>query len=368
MTMDGIKILLIEDNPDHAELIYDCCETLFGKKLTLDIYNLLKTGINALKEKHYDIVLSDLQFPDSALEDTINTLKNTSSAIPIVVLTSLKDDDIGQTLVKAGIQDYLPKEELSPTLLHRICMYSIERKKQEVSLQRKTQDQQMFCRSLSHDFKGPIRKIRQLCDSLNFTLSQFVEFDEETKEHFCMIDRQASTMTELVDGLYQYLQVDMNNSVYEDIDLNDLVHNAWEFVLQDKGNEPKLLLKKLPTLYGIRPYIFMLFQNLISNGIKYNQNSPVISISSESDNENMIIQVQDNGIGIQERYFDVVFEPFERLHTRGSYSGSGLGLSIVKRVVDKHNGKIRIESQPGLGTTFFIILPTRNPAEEGSQE
>ncbi|WNO11473.1 ATP-binding protein [Teredinibacter sp. KSP-S5-2] len=357
--MDSIKILLIEDNLDHAELISDCCDTLFGKKLTLDVHNLLKTGMSALAEKHYDIVLADLQFPDSSLEDTIETLKNTASSIPIVVLTSLKDDDIGQTLVQAGIQDYLPKEELSPTLLHRICMYSIERKKQEVSLQRKTQDQQMFCRSLSHDFKGPIRKIRQLCDSLNFKLSQSIDFDEETTEHFNMIDRQASTMTELVDGLYQYLQVDMNNNTYEDIDLNDLVLDAWEFALQDKTKEPKLLLKKLPKLYGIRPYIFMLFQNLINNGIKYNQNPPVITISSTSNDEEITIQVQDNGIGIQERYFDVVFQPFERLHTRGSYSGSGLGLSIVKRVVDKHNGQIRIESQPGLGTTFFITLPIR---------
>jgi len=126
---------------------------------------------------------------------------------------------------------------------------------------------------------------------------------------------------------------------------------------QNKDTSPNVHRTSLPTEFGNKVQMQLLFKNLIENAIKYNQNIPDIVISHKNDpiNNRCIIAIQDNGIGMTDT--DTIFTPFARLNSVDDYKGSGLGLSIVKKLVTLHNGEIRVESTPGKGSIFYVSLP-----------
>lgn len=359
-----MKILLIEDNYDHSLLISDNCREAFGIDHELEHFELLESGLEALEKTHYDILLCDLKLPDSSIENTTERLKSLSLQTPIVVLTSLNDVEIARSLINQGIQDYLPKDELGPELLGRVCTYAIERKRQQVKLENKTEDQQAFCRSLTHDFKSPIRNIGQLSQMLRENINTHATLLENELDMFDLIDTKVAVINELVDGLYQYLKVDIEGAIVEPVDLASLINDVERFVQGRNDRHVELIVDPLPVIEGIRSQLFVLFQNLIGNGIKYNKNIPEIRISAvENKSENFCaISVSDNGIGIEKSDQKRIFEPFKRLHSSNQYNGSGLGLSIVKRIVENHSGKIVVVSKPRVGTTFSISLPLTQPA------
>ena len=145
----------------------------------------------------------------------------------------------------------------------------------------------------------------------------------------------------------------------KEVDLNEILASVIYNIDSDiKHNNAVIQTCPLPVVKGSRVHLLQLFQNLISNGIKYNKNSlPKVLLSHEENTDEHIIQIKDNGIGIEEQYHEKVFDMFNRLHTQANYSGTGLGLSICKKVVQDMKGRIWLESEPGIGTTFFVSIP-----------
>jgi light-regulated signal transduction histidine kinase (bacteriophytochrome) len=148
-----------------------------------------------------------------------------------------------------------------------------------------------------------------------------------------------------------FVKVNMNNV------LEKVIQNLSLMIEERKA---VLNIKKLPVLLADESQMIQLVQNLIENGIKFNLNNSNISISSKSENEHYIFSVKDNGMGIEPQYFDRIFQIFQRLHPKEEYEGTGIGLAICKRIVERHRGKIWIESEPGKGSTFFFTIP-KNP-------
>jgi light-regulated signal transduction histidine kinase (bacteriophytochrome) len=115
---------------------------------------------------------------------------------------------------------------------------------------------------------------------------------------------------------------------------------------------------ELPTIRADATQLTQLFQNLLGNAVKYrNENAPRIHVQARTADKSWLFSVQDNGIGIEPQYFDRIFQMFQRLHTREKYSGTGIGLAICRRIVERHGGKIWVESQPGCGSTFLFAIP-----------
>jgi len=128
-------------------------------------------------------------------------------------------------------------------------------------------------------------------------------------------------------------------------------------ILNEKEAEV-ILADKLIPLKIEKNFLNQIFQNLILNGIKYNSSSkPIVEISSQETATEVIYAVKDNGIGIEEKYFEKIFEPFQRLHNKYDFPGTGLGLSICKKILEKHNGKMWVTSEEGKGSTFFMSVP-----------
>lgn len=362
-----MRFLLIEDDPDHAYFTTDAIHEGYDKKVTVDWETKIQAGLDRLQQHHYDIVLCDLNLPDSDIEATIDRLRSLEIATPIIVLTSLNDQETAKSLICQGIQDYLPKEDLSGDLLRRVCTYAIERKKQTVLLQNKNRDQALFCYSLSNDFKGPIRRIASLVEVLKEDLEGRVAFTDDDRACFDGIQRNIDSINTLVMGLFQYLNLEVVGDDFDEVDLNEVVDEVKKTFVGEKGIAAEINCSALPTIEANRGQMILLLKNIIDNGIKFNGEAPVISIDGGIDDEDSqcILSVADNGIGIERENREKIFEPFFCIRHSERQEGSGLGLCIAKRIVDCHGGQIRVDSEYGHGSVFKIALPRcQNCAEE----
>jgi signal transduction histidine kinase len=359
-----MQILLIEDNPDHADLVMECAQQAYNGCAQITWHTELLPALELLKagksgDQTLDLCLSDLQLPDSSVAETIACLKELETKVPIVVLTSLHDEDKAKILIQGGAQDYLSKEDLNDTVLYRTCTYAIERRHQTVLLEERNRDQAAFCYSLSHDFKGPLRRIGTALKFLKEDLSKRVEFTSEELDHFSTLDNNISAVNTLVSDLYQYLILDNEREDFCKVDLSEIAYESQSLLNTDNTDALKIHITSLPIVEGSRSQLVLLFKNLLDNSIKYCRDRPNINLRLEasSNDRYAVISIADNGVGIDPSKIDSIFRPFQRLHVEGVDPGSGLGLSIVKRIVDNHSGTIRLDSKVGQGTTVFISLP-----------
>ena len=171
----------------------------------------------------------------------------------------------------------------------------------------------------------------------------------------------AIRMKTLINDLLAYSRVGTRGKEFAKVDLNIILDQVLTTLGPSIQQENALItFDPLPKLVVDEGQIQNLFQNLVVNAIKFHgPESPKIHISAKKEETQWLFSVRDNGIGIDEQYFDRVFVIFQRLHNRQEYEGTGIGLAISKRIVERHGGRIWIESQPGKGTVFYFTLPIK---------
>jgi len=226
-------------------------------------------------------------------------------------------------------------------------------------LQKANEELKSFVYVASHDLREPLRKIVVFGQMLQNSLKDKVEGSEAESLHY-MIDG-AERMKKMIDGLLVYSRVSTQPHPFQRVDLNEIVGQINKFelsVLIEETNAVVEIPKPLPAIVGDSSQITQLMQNLIANGIKYQKrgSKPVITITSKPAADGMVrIEITDNGIGIKPEYHSAVFGMFKRLHNK-EYEGTGIGLATCKKIVERHNGQIGLESQPGHGSTFWFTI------------
>ena len=230
-----------------------------------------------------------------------------------------------------------------------------------------------FAYAASHDLKEPIRKSLHYVYRIREELKS--KLTDDQKVLFDRLENSQVRMRKLIEDLLEYSQAAKGAADKEEIDLNEeikLVLEDLELEIQNKS--ARIEVERLPKIFGSRRQFHQLFQNLIGNALKYNKENtvPQIRISSSivtgkdargdialelREVKIHLIKVSDNGIGFEQIYADKIFKVFTRLHTNERYRGSGIGLSIVKKVVESHNGVVWAESEPSKGAGFYILLP-----------
>lgn len=213
---------------------------------------------------------------------------------------------------------------------------------------------QSFASMASHDLQEPLRKMRFFTSILDEKAKGKV--DESTYEYVNKIEKAAERMQILIEDLLSLSSID-NNIELTPTDTNQSVRNAIDDLeLPIRLQNAEINTSSLPMVNGNEAYLTQLFLNLISNALKFNSERPIINISGEKNGQHVIIRVEDNGIGIEEKNHKKIFESFLRLHSKSAYAGTGIGLSICKSIVEVHKGSIEVESEIGKGSTFIIKL------------
>ncbi len=229
-----------------------------------------------------------------------------------------------------------------------------------VELQHTNEDLRQFAYIASHDLKEPLRMVSSFLGLIEKRLNGKVKEDQELKEFINYAVDGTQRMDVLINDLLSYSRVNTRQKPFENVNLNEVL-GVVKINLKVKIDETQAIVnyKKLPIVKADLNQMIQLFQNLIANGIKYRNPDtiPVIDIAYAKVDNFIEIRVTDNGIGIAPEYHERIFQVFQRLHSRAEYEGTGVGLAICKRIVDRHGGKIRVESEKGEGSVFIFRLP-----------
>ena len=212
-----------------------------------------------------------------------------------------------------------------------------------------------FAYVVSHDLKAPLRAIGALADWLS---TDYVDkFDEEGKEHMRLLVSRVHRMSNLIDGILQYSRVGRVREALVAVDLSQVVREVID-LLSPPANVTISVENPLPTIIAEPTRIQQIFQNLLSNAIKYaDKPQSKISIACSDEGEHWKLSITDNGPGIESRHFEKIFQLFQTLAPRDRIESTGVGLALVKKIVEMYGGHIWIESTMGEGSTFFFTLP-----------
>lgn len=243
------------------------------------------------------------------------------------------------------------------------------------ALEASNNDLQQFASVASHDLQEPLRKIQIFS---NFMKERQTELSPESKKYLEKIIESSARMKNLIVDVLNYSRLSANDLQLECIDLNELVRDLledFELIIEEK--KATIILKELPCVDVNKGQMRQVFQNIISNALKFSLpgKTPLITISSkrisaksfdspaQADGDYCLITIEDNGIGFEQKYVNNIFALFERLNSKDKYEGTGIGMAIAKKIIDKHNGLITAKSEKEKGASFKIILPLLQNAQ-----
>ncbi|MEO1624278.1 MAG: ATP-binding protein, partial [Bacteroidota bacterium] len=232
-------------------------------------------------------------------------------------------------------------------------------KSQNEKLEDSNEDLKQFAYVASHDLKEPLRMIGSYTSLLKRRYNDM--FDENATEFMGYITDAVGRMETLLTDLLTYSRLNTQQQPHELMqsrDIIDIVLANLRLKIQEQRVTMDVERDQLPQIVGARTQLVQLFQNLVSNAIKFTkEDNPIVRIACEQKGDEFVFSIQDNGIGISPENKSKIFEMFRRLHSRQEYEGSGIGLSTCRKIVDKHKGRIWVESELGAGSTFFISIP-----------
>ncbi|MFC4542032.1 PAS domain S-box protein [Halosolutus amylolyticus] len=234
-----------------------------------------------------------------------------------------------------------------------------KRKLEEVieKLEASNERLEQFAYAASHDLQEPLRMVSSYLQLIEARYAD--ELDEDGEEFLEYAVNGADRMREMIDGLLEYSRIETRGDPFEPVDLDALLADVRsDLRMQIEESDAEITSTDLPRVEGDDSQLRQVFQNLLSNAIEYSGDEPPrIHVGAERDGQQWIISVRDEGIGIDPDVEDRIFEVFERLHSQAEHQGTGIGLALCERIVERHDGEIWVDSEPGEGTTFSFTLP-----------
>ena len=410
--MSETKILVVDDRSDNLMSI----EAILEK----DNYTIVKanSGRAALKvlltDHDFSLILMDVQMPELNGYETATIIyeRDKLRSIPIVFITANNyDEDFMFRGYRMGGVDYIYKP-INPELLRAKVAVFVElySKNQQLMLQEKkllaaneflqkeieerkaseervrhlneqlianneslkqmNEELDQFAYMASHDLQEPLRKIQVFSDKI----LRNNNFDADSEKYFGKIINSSKRMQSLINNLLDFSRHTVSSNDFKKIPLHELVKNALtELEVEIEKSNARINYENLPVVSAVPGLMQQLFYNLFSNAIKFRKPSVDLVIDVKAEKMDPIdlpkfvknghrrnyykITVQDNGIGFDEKYAEDIFRVFKRLHSYQEFEGTGVGLSICKKIIEKHHGFIKAESQINNGSTFIIGLP-----------
>jgi PAS domain S-box-containing protein len=261
-----------------------------------------------------------------------------------VVLTALRDENGNlQGFIKIT-RDYSEQKKAAEEILKRT-----------EELKRSNAELEQFAYVASHDLQEPLRMVTSYVQLLAQRYQG--QLDKDAHDFIEYAVDGTSRMKTLIYSLLEYSRINRVKE-FEYIDMRDIMQEALDDLsVSIKESNARVTFESMPVIYGDKVLVGQLFQNLIGNALKFcGDRAPEIYINGERSGEEYLFVVRDNGIGIQKEYYEKIFVIFKRLHTKDQYPGTGIGLAICKKIVERHEGRIWVESEPGKGSSFYFTI------------
>ena len=270
-----------------------------------------------------------------------------------VTVSAMRDAEGTAQYLICAIEDISERklvQELLQSSLETQTRYAQE-------LTRSNTELEQFAYVASHDLQAPLGTIAGYAQLLERRCHN--QLDAQGNKFIGNIVNSCVRMQALIDDLLEYSRVGRSQKPFDLIDCNQVFEDACaNLQLAIRKNQASVTRGDLPLVIGDSFQLLQLFQNLIDNAIKYRSSlAPVVVFGASRQGDNWVFSVQDNGIGIPEQYHPRIFQIFQRLHTQKEYSGTGIGLAICQRIVDRHGGRLWVESELDRGSTFYFSVP-----------
>ena len=362
-TATKLRVLIVEDDISDAELAVHALER-YGFDADRDTVQSAEEFKQKVRKNSYDIILADYGLPGWNGMETVEILRREGLDIPVIVVSGALGEHKAVDCIKQGAADYVLKDNLArlPESVRRAIR---ERKLREENrhaleeLARSNRDLEQFAYVASHDLQEPLRMVATYTQLLAERYQGKLDPGADKYIHYAVDG--ALRMQTLVQDLLTFSRVGRGGIELHPVNVGELLRlvlKNLQAAMDATG--ARVTFGSLPTAVADRTLLMQLFQNLIANAIKFHgPEPPVIQVTAERKARKWVFSVKDNGIGIAPEHAEIVFAIFKRLHTHEEYPGSGIGLSICKKIVEQHGGRIWVESRPGQGSNFKFTLPLR---------
>jgi signal transduction histidine kinase len=364
-----LRVLLVEDDASDAELVLHQLRS-GGFAVRADITEN-EEEFRRLVEQNgdYEIVLTDYSLPHWRGMEALKLLRLRGLDVPVILVTGSLGDVTAVECIKQGATDYVLKDRLQrlPVAVRRALeekqlRAENQRAQQELAdkveeLARSNAELEQFAYVASHDLQEPLRMVATYTELLAERYRGRLDDRADKYIHYAVDG--AVRMQSLIRDLLTYSRAGRHQLALGSHDCNQIVAEAvanLQAAVHESG--ASLIYHALPTVVADRLQLVQVFQNLVSNAIKFRRpDPPQIAIEARKKERQWEFSVSDNGIGIAPEYHELIFVIFKRLHTHDEHPGTGLGLAICKKIVERHGGKIWVESEVGRGSTFKFTLP-----------
>ena len=373
-----IRVLLVEDDEDDYVLIRDLLGEVRDRHFQLDWVATFDDAVQTIWQQQHDVYLVDYRLGErNGLE--LLRLIDRHYSVPVIILSGQGDRELDIAALRSGAADYLDKTYLHSSLLEHFIRASIERNRALNALQKSEQkyrglferetqlrkelsrsnaELQEFAHIASHDLQEPLRAVSGYIRLLQ---TEYIDrLDSTAHEYVDLAIDGTRRMRSLIEDLLAYSRVGTSELNLSKVDCQKIVKEVISNLstsIEESGAE--ISYRDLPRITADRTQVIQVFQNLLINAIKFRdgETAPRIVIQAKlRDDNHWLFSVADNGIGIKTEYFDRIFKIFKRLHTHREFMGTGVGLALCRKIVERHGGKIWVESKLGQGSSFFFTM------------
>jgi signal transduction histidine kinase len=362
-----LRALLVEDNSADAELVVRELRR-GGFEVVSEEVQTVEHFRRQVRKNPPDVVLADYNLGSWRGMETLDIMREEGMEAPLILVSGALGDVTAVECIKQGATDYVLKGSLArlPVSVRRALeekRLREERKQAMAALATKAealeitnQELEQFAYVASHDLQEPLRMVASYTQLLADRYRG--KLDEQADKYIGYAVEGATRMQALIRDLLAFSRAGRAGTEMQNTDCNAVVEGALKNLQAAVSESGALVIHgKLPEVWGNEAQLQQVFQNLIGNAIKFRASeAPLIQIEVEQHVREWWFSVSDNGIGIATEYANEVFIIFKRLHTRTEYAGNGIGLSICKKIVEQHGGKIWLEPHEGAGTTFKFTL------------
>jgi signal transduction histidine kinase len=356
-----LRILLVEDNPADVELMLLALRK-DGFDPSIDVVQTVEEFTLRIQNAVYDLILADYNLPQWSGMEALEILRSESLDVPLIVVTGYLGEEKAVECIKQGATDCVLKDHLArlPLTVRRALeekRLRHQRRQSEEDLARSNAELEQFAYVASHDLQEPLRMIANYTQLLAERYRG--KLDEQADKYIAYSVDGAVRMQALIQDLLKFSRVGKVEIEPKTIECHAVVEQALKNLraaIEESG--AIVNWNGLPVIMADPSQLTQVFQNLIANAIKFHgPETPMIQIEAEKKGHGWVFAISDNGIGIPTASWDDIFVIFRRLHTRAEYAGNGIGLSVCKKIIERHGGKLWVEAQAKPGSRFRFTLP-----------